>query len=117
MPSLDMLLRHNPVLMWLERRGWYTGNTFPGANFALQRIWEREQQKSTGNEADGREDLLDKFRRAQRERPEIITDREVLGLSLTTMFAGAETRSGSSTLLRPSNHSRSHHAFKKAQSL
>ena len=91
MPWLDLVLRHNPILLWLERREWYAGNTFPGATFAIQRIREREQQKLIGNGTDRREDLLDKFRRAKRERPEHITDREVVGLSLSTMFAGAET--------------------------
>ena len=91
MPWVDLLFRHNPLLMWLERRGWYMGNTFPGATFALQRIRDRDQQKLTGPGEDRREDLLDKFRQARRERPEHITEQEVLGLSLSTMLAGAET--------------------------
>ena len=91
MPWVDLLFRHNPLLMWLERRGWYTGNTFPGAIFALQRIRERDQQKLPNIDKDSREDLLDKFRRARRERPEHITEQEVLGLSLSTMLAGGET--------------------------
>ena len=78
--------------MWLERRGWYAGSTFPGATFAIQRIRERGQQKLTEHNVERGEDLLDKFRRAQRERPEHITDKEVLSLSLSTMLAGAETR-------------------------
>ena len=95
---MDVFFRHNPVLMWLEKRGWYRGDAFPGTSFALQRIWEREHQKSTQESADRREDLLDKFRRANRERPEYITDREVLGISLTLLIAGAETRLDSSCL-------------------
>lgn len=92
MPSLDLLLRHNPLLMWLERRGWYSGNTFPGSPFAIQRISEREQQQKLAEHgADGRVDILEKVRRVKRERPEHITDKEVLGLTLSTMFAGAET--------------------------
>lgn len=99
MPWVDMLLRHNLILMWLERRGWYAGNTFPGATFAIQRIQEREQEKLTGNGTDKREDLLDKFRRAKQERPEHITDKAVLGLSLSTMLAGAETSAISLTAI------------------
>ena len=90
MPWVDLLFRHNPLLMWLERRGWYTGSTFPGASFALQRIRDRDQQKLTETGKDRREDLLDKFRRARRERPEHITEKEVLGLSLSTMLAGGD---------------------------
>lgn len=94
MPWVDTLLRHNPVLMWLERRGYYAGNTFPGAKFALQRFSERErEQKTNGNAVGKREDLLDKFRKAKQERPEHITNREVLGLSLSTIIAGSEPRS------------------------
>ena len=91
MPWVDRLFRHNPLLMWLERRGWYTGHTFPGAVFALQRIRDRDQKKSTEIDEDRREDLLDKFRRARREHPEHIAEQEVLGLSLSTMLAGGET--------------------------
>ncbi len=94
MPWVDHFFRHNPILLWLERQGWNTGNTFPGASFAVQRIREREEQKLPEDDADRREDLLDKFRRAKRERPEHITDKEVLGNSLSTMLAGAETRLG-----------------------
>ena len=94
MPWIDMLFRHNPFLMWLERQGWYAGNTFPGARFALQRIAEREREEAAmGSKAKEREDLLDKFRKAKKERPEHITIREVLGLSLSTIIAGSEPRS------------------------
>lgn len=96
MPWVDSLLRHNPVLMWLERSGWYTGTTFPGARFALERIAERDQHKDpTPMNADQKTDLLDKFRQAKAEHPEHITMREVLGLSLSTMIAGSEPRSAS----------------------
>lgn len=97
MPALDMSLRHNPILMWLERKGLYNGITFPGAVFAQERIKERVQerklQKSERTKDEMREDLLDKFLRAREERPEIMTDREVLGSSISMIIAGAETRS------------------------
>ena len=105
MPWTNLLLRHNPFLLWLERRGWYGGNTFPGATFAVKRIEEREQRKLTGNGVDEREDLLDKYRRARRERPEYVTDREVLGFSLSNMLAGAETTLDPSPLSSSNNHS------------
>ena len=94
MPWLDRLLRHNPLLMWLERRGLYSGSTFPGARFAMQRFGQREQQQALGVKSDGKvEDMLDKFRRAKQDKPEHITNIEVLGLSLSTMIAGSEPRS------------------------
>ena len=96
MPWVDLLLRHNPVLMWLERRGWYASTTFPGARFALERIAEREHQKGpSATNTNQKVDLLDKFRQAKQEHPEHITMREVLGLSLSTMIAGSEPRSAS----------------------
>ena len=91
MPWTNLLLRHNPFLLWLERRGWYSGNTFPGATFSAERMKEREEQKPTGNEVGEREDLLDKIRRAARERPECVSEKEILGLSLSNMLAGADT--------------------------
>ncbi|KAI9811991.1 MAG: hypothetical protein M1827_004883 [Pycnora praestabilis] len=93
MPSVDVFLRHNPVLMWLERRGWISSTTFPGVPFAIKHMQERKKRYGDDVErhvAD-QEDLLDKFLRAKRERPEIITEREVLGLSLSMMIAGSET--------------------------
>ena len=94
MPWVDSLFRHNPVLMWLERRGWYTGTTFPGARFALERIVERDLQKEPTARYTGQKiDLLDKFRQAKEEHPEHITMKEVLGLSLSTMIAGSDPRS------------------------
>ena len=93
MSTLDLCLRHNPLLMWLERKGIYQGVTFPGATFALDRIEERKVQKSEGKLNDEREDLLDKFLRARKERSDIFSEREVLGSSLSMIIAGAETRS------------------------
>ena len=105
MPWTNLLLRHNPILLWLERRGLYGGNTFPGATFAVQRIEERKRQKPIGDEEDEREDLLDKYRRATRERPEYATDKEVLGFSLSNMIAGAETTLDPWSPLPSENHS------------
>lgn len=91
MPSLDMCLRHNLVLMWLERKGIYHGVTCPGATFALKQINGRKLQNSQESKDKTREDLLDKFLRVINERPNVVSDQEVLGSSLSMMTAGAET--------------------------
>lgn len=93
MPTVDLFLRHNPVLMWLERQEWISSNTFPGIPFAVRHMRERQARHANDVEKDAanREDLLDKFLKAKRERPEIVTEREVLGLSLSMMIAGSET--------------------------
>jgi cytochrome P450 len=94
MPTLDLFLRHNPILMWLERRGLYRGSTFPGVPFALRWLRERQRAYDLGfakGASENREDLLDQFLKARRENPDIVTEQEVLGLSLSMMIAGGET--------------------------
>ena len=93
MPTLDVFLRHNPVMMWLERREWISSVTFPGATFAMQRIREREQRYENEAEkgAADPEDLLDKFLKAKLERPEVVGEGEVLALNLSMIIAGSET--------------------------
>ena len=68
------ILRAQPIVMWLQRQGLYAGNTFPGVNFALHRIAEREQkQELTTFHGNSCEDMLDKFRKAKQKRPEHMT--------------------------------------------
>lgn len=74
--------------MWLGRRGWYSGNTFPGTPFAIQRISEHREKRDG---ADRRVDILQRVQQTKHERPELITEKEVLSITLSTMFAGAET--------------------------
>ena len=93
MPTLDVFLRHNPVMMWLERREWISSITFPGATFAMRRIREREQRYENEVEkgAADPEDLLDKLLKAKLERPKVVREAEVLSLNLSMMIAGSET--------------------------
>ena len=93
MPSVDMFLRHNPVLMWLERKEWISSSTFPGVPFAVTHMQKRLKRYADDVEkhTTDQEDLLDKFLKAKRDRPEVVTEREVLGLSLSMMIAGSET--------------------------
>ena len=76
--------------MWLGRRGWYNGNTSPGTPLAIQRTSESEHKMKCGG-TDGRVDILDRVQQTKRERPELITNKEALSITLSTMFAGAET--------------------------
>ena len=77
--------------MWLERQGAFKGSTFPGVPFALKHMKERIGHNRDSSVTKKREDLLDKFLRAKAEHPDVVTDVEVLGLSLSMMIAGAET--------------------------
>lgn len=93
MPIVDRFLRHNPVLLRLERQGVFQGSTFPGVPFALRHMRERINYYANRDPSDtkDREDLLDQFLKAKAKRPDSVTDKEVLGLSLSMMIAGAET--------------------------
>lgn len=93
MPIVDKFLRHNPVLLWLEKQGVFQGSTFPGVPFAVRHMRERVEYYANRDafENKDRGDLLDKFLKAKAEHPDIVTDKEVLGLSLSMMIAGAET--------------------------
>lgn len=93
MPVVDKFLRHNPVLLWLEQQGVFQGSTFPGVPFALRHMRERINfyANREPSQTKGRDDLLDKFLKAKEKHPDIVTDKEVLGLSLSMMIAGAET--------------------------
>lgn len=90
---MDKFLRHNPVLLWLERKGFYRGSTFPLVPLVAKHIGERvnyyNQKKDF--ETKGREDFLDKFLKAKETHPKAMTEREVLSLSLTMVLAGSET--------------------------
>lgn len=92
-PIVDSFLRHNPALLWLERRGWFHGSTFPGAALAVQHMKER-QKRYESNDPTGdstREDLLDKFLKAGRQHPDIVKEKEILGLSISMIVAGSES--------------------------
>ena len=95
MPVLDKIFRKNPILMWLNTWGLFLGTTFPGIPFAVKRINAKldRQKIITAKEEDPiiQESLLDRFLRAKQEHPETVTDQEVLGLSLSMIFAGSET--------------------------
>ena len=91
MPITNSFLRHNPIALWLERRGLYKSNTFPGATFAAQRLMERRKLYDSGKRSTDRVDFLDKFLLAHKQHPEIVTIQEVMGLSLSTILAGSET--------------------------
>lgn len=94
MPIADSFLVKNPVLLWLERCGWFHGSTFPGATLAFERMRERQKFYESNELAidSSHEDLLDKFFRAKKEHPGVVKDKEILGLNLSMIVAGSESR-------------------------
>ena len=89
----DRFLRHNPVLLWLERRNLFHGSTFALGPLVGKRIMERMKyyEKKKISESGDHEDLLDNFLRAKQACPKAVTNKEVIGLSLTMFLAGADT--------------------------
>ena len=96
-PFWDQFFRHNPLLMWLERKGYYQPKTFSLGPFVGKRMMERikRQKKAPEFEAKESEDLLDKFLKTRHTHPKAVTEKEVVSLSMTMVLAGAETMSGS----------------------
>ena len=95
-PFGDKFLRHNPVLLWLERQGFYQAGTFPLGSFVAKRMRARINESSTKKDSETQEfkDLLDNFLKARETHPKFMTEREVLNISLTMILAGAETMQG-----------------------
>lgn len=99
-PLLDKFLRHNPVRLWLDRVGIYSGATFPLVPLVAKHMNNRLDYYRTKDDNESkREDLLDKFLKAKETHPKAMTEREVLSLSLTMILAGAETTSITLTAL------------------
>ncbi|KAN0110853.1 pisatin demethylase [Hyaloscypha variabilis] len=93
MPWLDFLLKKNPVLLWLNARGFMSNATSPVALFGGKRMIERAKQGKpealTGKSQPL--DFLSRFQQAAKEDPIFLDDRQVLGLTLSSIFAGADS--------------------------
>lgn len=90
MPIMDKLFWKNPLLMWLSRIGLYD-NSFPAVPFAQRAMNQRLQAAAEGKVRQGKEDLLTKFLDAKVLHPDVVTDKEVLAMALSMVFAGSET--------------------------
>ena len=103
-PVGDKFLRHNPVLLWLQRQGFYQADTFPLGPFVAKRMRDRVNEYNTKKDVETRRvgDLLDNFLKAKKTHPDFMTDKEVVSISLTMILAGADTMSG--TPVPNSNH-------------
>ena len=82
-------------MLWLSKYGWYDA-TSPTVPIALRHLGSRLKAASGEKDSietglEGRDDLLTKFLKAKRDHPDVINDRTVLGLSLSSVNAGADT--------------------------
>ena len=90
-PWLDKFLMKNPLLLWLDKCGYISTADQP-VQFALKhQAAHRAKRKGAFSDPTGRKGLLDKFLDIQEAHPDEVTDREMMGLGLTMIFAGAET--------------------------
>ena len=93
-PWLDLLLLKNPILLWFNRRGLFNFKPNPAVPWALSRQNARINKSKEGDKKPAfgeRTDLLDKFLQAKEKHLDTITDKEVLGMGLSMVFAGSET--------------------------
>ena len=93
---LDRVLRKNPILLFLGRHGWYDKPT-PTVPYARNQLATRKRNhlaegNNAGISAQGRQaDILQKLLEAQRQQPDLVDDRTLLGLSLSAVNAGSDT--------------------------
>lgn len=97
MPWLDYVLWKNPLLNLLARFG-IRENSSPVARFAIARMRDRitevepkGSRKRDSTFQDHRDDLLTMFLKAQKARPDFMTDKRVLTMATSMAFAGSET--------------------------
>lgn len=90
MPILDKFTFKNPLLLWLNRRGWLNPSV-PLKQAVTRQFTARKQhsEEAKGHISD-RETLTDRFLAAEKEHPEKI-ELKPLKHSLTMIVAGSET--------------------------
>ncbi|KIW92143.1 uncharacterized protein Z519_07127 [Cladophialophora bantiana CBS 173.52] len=88
---LDRVLKKNPVLMWLGRRGLWNSVTATVPIAQRQMDQKKRDFKGVSENEKARVDLLTKFLQAKIDNPDIVDDRAVLGLTLSMVNAGSGT--------------------------
>jgi cytochrome P450 len=88
-PFLDQLLFKNPLLLWCSKYKLLKTRSSPAVAFAQERMNDPARLEI---EADAsRRDFLSRFKEAQNKSPELITPRQVIGLTAGNVFAGSDT--------------------------
>lgn len=95
-PWLDGILKKNPILLWLGRKGLWNSvtATVPVAQrqlAELSRDFKMNSHSDNGETPYARVPLLTKFLQAKVNHPDIVDDRAVLGLTLSMVNAGSGT--------------------------
>ena len=90
MPWLDLVLKKNPVRIWLAEHGIISNATSPVTVFASNRIAERNAPENLDSKMKST-DFLGRFMREGERDPELIGDRQILGLTVSNIFAGSDS--------------------------
>ena len=105
-PVLDKWLKKKPILMWLNRRGYFNGKPLPSLTFAAEAQLERRRQREQ-KDLDAKserlghqsteETLTDKFLSVQEAHPGSLGPSEILSLALSVIVAGSDSTAVSIT--------------------
>ncbi|KEF63058.1 uncharacterized protein A1O9_01034 [Exophiala aquamarina CBS 119918] len=95
-PWLDCMLKKNPILLWLGRKGLWNSvtATVPVAQQQVAQLSRNLHEKYNSDDetpSRGRVPLVTKFLQAKVTHPDIVDDRAILGLTLSMVNAGSGT--------------------------
>lgn len=90
MPWLDCFWAKNPIKLWLGRMGILHERDSIVVRFAARRLKERYEALKSGT-SPSTTDFLDRFIQAGIKDPELMTEQEILSLTLVNIFAGGDT--------------------------
>lgn len=83
--------------MWLARRGWLKSQVNPAVTAALKQQNARGLDLETNSTPDAEKlqsaqhDLLEQFIKAKQDRPELLSNHEILMLGISMVFAGSDS--------------------------
>ncbi|PON26445.1 pisatin demethylase [Trichoderma gamsii] len=90
MPWLDCFWAKNPIKLWLGRMGILHERDSIVVRFAARKLKERYEALKSGT-SPPTTDFLDRFVQAGIKDPELMTEQEILSLTLVNIFAGGDT--------------------------
>lgn len=90
MPWLDGFWAKNPIKLWLGRMGILQERDSIVVRFAARKIKERYEALGSGT-SPCTTDFLDRFLQAGLKDPDLMTQQEILSLTLVNVFAGGDT--------------------------
>lgn len=90
MPWLDRWLKKNPIRIWLSELGYIANTSSAVAVFAGKRMAERKALEKMESSTQSL-DLLGRYMTEGKRDPHFITDRQIMGLTASNIFAGSDS--------------------------